>query len=397
MSIKMQTPLAWKNLTHDWRRLAVAIAGVGFAVLLMFTQVGFQNALFDSQVKLIDDLQGDIVLVSKAKFALASEKRFPITRLNQAASLPGVAGAYPLYSELTLSVLKNLAEGKRSKGFPIRSIGFKLDDPVLRDQAIIAQRSALRLPHTALIDVRSKTDKFDFPLSDPEQLAAHPAELANQRVELVGTFEMGADFAHDGNLVMSAENFARYFPLRKQFGDPLEVVDLGIVHVEETADVEEVRQLIDDVLPDDVWVYTRGQYRAREVRFWDESTPIGIVFNAGKILGFVVGLVICYQVIYTDVADHLPEFATLRAMGYSTAYFFRLVVVEGLLLSLIGFVPGLFLSWGLYWVLADATGLQLKMTDDAAILVLLLTILMCIVSGLLALRKLLSADPASLF
>ena len=396
-AIKWQTPLAWKNLTHDWRRLAVAIAGVGFAVLLMFTQVGFQNALFDSQVKLIDDLQGDILLVSKAKFALASEKRFPITRLTQAESLSGVAGAYPLYSELTLSVLKNLAEGKRSKGFPIRSIGFNLDDPVLRAPAVAAQKSMLRLPHTALIDVRSKTDKFDFPLSDAAQLAQQPAELANQRIQLVGVFEMGADFAHDGNLVMSDENFARYFPMRKQFGDPLEVVDLGIVHVKPGFDVAEVRQLVDDVLPDDVWVYTREQYRSREVQFWDESTPIGIVFNAGKILGFVVGLVICYQVIYTDVADHLPEFATLRAMGYSTAYFLRLVVVEGILLSLIGFVPGLLLSWGLYWVLADTTGLQLKMTVDSALLVLVLTIVMCIASGLLALRKLLAADPASLF
>ena len=69
-----KTPLAWKNLTHDVRRLVVAICGVAFAVLLMFTQVGFQNALFDSQVKLIDDLQGELFLVSKAKYTLAAEK-----------------------------------------------------------------------------------------------------------------------------------------------------------------------------------------------------------------------------------------------------------------------------------------------------------------------------------
>src|SRR6185436_1790762 len=121
-----KTPLAWKNLTHDWRRLAVAVAGIGFAVVLMFTQIGFQNALFDSQVKVIDDLEGDIFLVSPAKYTLAAEKRFPIELVNQAESCPGVDGAYPLYTELTLSRLKNLQPGTSGKGYPIRSIGFRL-------------------------------------------------------------------------------------------------------------------------------------------------------------------------------------------------------------------------------------------------------------------------------
>lgn len=397
MSWQRKTPLAWKNLTHDWRRLMVAVAGVGFAVLLMFTQVGFQNALFDSQVKIIDDLRGDIFLLSKAKYTLASEKRFPITRLNQAGSLPDVAGAYPVYSELTLSVLKNLMPGKRSKGFPIRSIGFRLGDPVLNSDQISSQIHKLRLPNTALIDVRSKTDKFEFPLNNLPQLAASDAELADKRVKLVGTFNMGTDFAHDGNLVMSARNFAEYFPYRVQFGDPLDVVDLGVVHVREGADVKAVCELLRRVLPDDLFVLTREQYRNQEIEFWDASTPIGIVFNAGKIIGFVVGMVICYQVIYTDISDHMSEFATLRAMGYTNGYFFRLIVVESVLLSLIGFVPGLIVSWGLYSLLANMTGLLLQMTTPAAAMVLLLTIAMCIASGVLAVRKLLSADPANLF
>jgi putative ABC transport system permease protein len=142
---------------------------------------------------------------------------------------------------------------------------------------------------------------------------------------------------------------------------------------------------------------TRAQFRGEEVRFWDESTPIGIIFTAGKIIGFVVGMVICYQVIYSDIADHMPEFATLKAMGYSTGYFLRLILVEAVLLSLVGFLPGLLVSTGLYSALADATGLQLRMTLDSILLVLMLTNAMCIASGLLAVRKLLAADPANLF
>jgi putative ABC transport system permease protein len=397
MPLFRKTPLAWKNLTHDWRRLAVAVAGIGFAVVLMFTQVGFQNALFDSQVKIIDDLEGDIFLLSPAKYALAAEKRFPRELVNQAASCPGVLGAYPLYTELTLSRLKNLRPGESAKGYPIRSIGFPLDDPVFRSPEINAKLSQLRLPKAALIDVRSKQENFDFPLDDVQALAAAPAELAGKRVNLVGTFDLGADFAHDGNLIMSAENFAAYFPERLQGRDPLAVVDLGIIQIAPGAELAAVRQQVDDLLDDRVSVLTREQYRSREVHFWDASTPIGIIFGAGTIIGFVVGTVICYQVIYSDIADHMPEFATLKAMGYGVMYFIGLIVMEAVLLSIVGFVPGVLASTGLYALLAGATGLLLKMTLSSMALVLALTLTMCIVSGVLAVRKLLTADPATLF
>lgn len=397
MPLSRKTSLAWKNLTHDWRRLAVAIAGIGFAVVLMFTQVGFQNALFDSQVKIIDDLQGDIFLVSPAKYTLAAEKRFPVELVNQAGSCPGVAGAYPLYTELTLSRLKNLQRGASHKGYPLRSIGFRLDDPVFKSAEIRSQTYLLRTPKAALIDVHSKRENFDFPLDDAAALRAAPAELNGLRITLAGTFDLGTDFAHDGNLVMSAESFARYFPQRVQGGDPLSVVDLGIVHVAHGADVARVRGDIDAILDDRVWVATRAEFRQKEVQFWDESTPIGIIFAAGKVIGFVVGMVICYQVIYSDIADHMPEFATLKAMGYSPWYFRRLIAVEAVLLSIIGFVPGAIASFALYGALANATGLLLQMTLATMAFVFVTTVIMCNLSGLLAVRKLLSADPASLF
>lgn len=391
-----KTPLAWKNLTHDWRRLAVAVAGIGFAVLLMFTQVGFQNALFDSQVKILDDLEGDLFLASRARYTLAAEKRFPIELLNEAASFPGVAGAYPLYAELSQSRLKDLSPGSSRKAFPLRSLGFRLEDPVFKSREINRQLDKLRVPGTALIDDRSKTDKFTF-LKGETPLDEVPAELANKKIKLVGEFDMGTDFAHDGNLLMSAESFAEYYPMRVRGGDPLSIVDVGIVRLKPGVDAEEARDRIDELVDDQVIVATRQEFRDQEIKFWDDSTPIGIIFTAGKIIGFVVGMVICYQVIYSDIADHLPEFATLKAMGYSTFYFLTLIVVEAVLLSLIGFFPGLAASTLLYKALAGATGLLLKMNLSSILLVLGLTIAMCVASGLLAVRKLLAADPANLF
>jgi len=392
-----KTPLAWKNLTHDWRRLAAAIAGIGFAVLLMFTQVGFQNALFDSQVKIIDDLQGDIFLVSKAKYTLAAEKRFSISRIHQARSCSGVSGAYPLYSELTTSVLRKMEQGKGNRGYPLRSLGFQLGDPIFKSKDIQQNLDLLRQPSTALIDKKSKSKKFGISLKKSANLAQNTLELANKRLTLVGTFNLGTDFAHDGNLVMSSENFARYFPLRKRFGDPLSVVDVGIIHVQKGFSPKDVQQVLKKTLDDDVLVLTRDTFRADEIKFWDKSTPIGTIFLAGTLIGFVVGMVICYQVIYSDIAEHMPEFATLKAMGYKTSYFFRLIVVEALLLSVIGFVPAVIASRLIYEWLAGQTGLLMQMTPTGIAYIFAMTVGMCVVSGLLAVRKLLAADPASLF
>jgi len=397
MARKRKTPLAWKNLTHDWRRLAVALVGIAFAVLLMFSQVGFQNALFDSQVKILDDLKGEIFIVSPAKFTLAAEKRFPLDRIFQARSCPGVEAAYPIYCELTTSVLRKMTDGKGNRGYPIRSIGIPLEAEIFTSEEIQGQTKRLRMPNSALIDRRSKRAKFKFPMHDDAALFDENVELAGKKLKLVGTFDLGTDFAHDGNLVMSDESFAKYYPYRKRFGDPLSIVDIGIVQLRTDYAVDDVIEVLEKTVDKDVLVLTREEYREKEILFWDKSTPIGTIFMAGKIIGFVVGMVICYQVIYSDIADHLPEFATLKAMGYSTRYFVGLIVVEALLLAVIGFLPGSVASYGLYVWLGERTGLLMQMTVPSATRVLGMTMLMCVGSGMLAVRKLVAADPASLF
>jgi putative ABC transport system permease protein len=308
-----------------------------------------------------------------------------------------VAGAAPVYSELTTSVLRAIAHGKGNRGYPLRTIGFYLDQPVFSSQEINDQIPRLRAPQTALVDRKSKAKKFPFPRNDDSQLGQRPVELAGRQVSLVGTFVLGTDFAHDGNLIMSAENFARYFPHRVRFGDPLSVVDLGVVRLEDGADLAEVKARLRKILDNDVVIHTRGEFRVSEIKFWDKSTPIGTIFLAGKLIGFIVGMVICYQVIYSDIADHMSEFATLKAMGYRTGYFIRLIVVESILLSVVGFLPGTIVSMGLYRWLATQTGLLMQMSVPGVTFVLVATIAMCVCSGMLAVRKLLAADPAALF
>jgi putative ABC transport system permease protein len=160
---------------------------------------------------------------------------------------------------------------------------------------------------------------------------------------------------------------------------------------------ERVRDRLHATLGPEIDVLTRQDLIDREVALWDRSTPIGVIFTVGTLMGFVVGVIICYQVLATSITDHLSEFATLKAMGYDNRYFVRLTILQSVYLALLGFGPGLVLSWGLFQFNAQYTALPMVLTVSRIAFVLVATLAMCILSGLLALRKLFSADPASLF
>jgi putative ABC transport system permease protein len=104
-----------------------------------------------------------------------------------------------------------------------------------------------------------------------------------------------------------------------------------------------------------------------------------------------------YQVMAGDVGHRLGEFATLKAIGYGNGYINRVVLQQALLLAVAGFVPGLLGAWLVYGATRHFAHLPLEMTWQVAGLVLGLVVVMCTVSGFLALRKVRAADPADLF
>jgi putative ABC transport system permease protein len=394
MALLGKTPLARKNLTHNVRRLAVALAGIGFAVVLMFMQMGFRDALFYSTVKIVTDMDADMLLVNRARYTLPARQSFDFKRILQARSCPGVAAVYPMYTESFGTEWRPDGGGKP---YSIRVIAFDPDDPIFLIPEVRAQTSALRRPDVALIDSRSKNE-YGIPTTLTLLRKQTGAELASHAIRLAGTFPMGTDFANDGNLIMSSANLARFFPMRALGADPLSNVDLGIVKIQEDADIRAVqRELRRRFGGTELSVFLKSQLIDREIGFWDRSTPIGYIFSVGTIMGFVVGTIICYQIIYADIADHMPEFATLKAMGYRNRFFISLVLQMSAYLSIIGYLPGLVVSWAMYQALAHGTGLLLEMKLPQALLVFGLTLGMCMVSGCMAMRKLLEADPAELF
>lgn len=384
------TPLAWTNLTHDPRRLGVALAGVGFAVILMYMELGFFHSLLDSTVQLTEKLNADIVLLNRARQVTSGRDQFSIRRVYQAASCPGVAAVYPVYIERLPRMRK-----RDRKAYPIRVLAVRDGEPTLNIPELYQNLEALRRPGAALFDVASRA--VHQVTREPGELHSHQAELAGRRVELVGYFKLGIDFACDGNLLMTADNLAAFFPNRAAGGNPLDVVDLAAVKIRPGESPAQITGQLNASLPADMIAYTKAEFIDREKTFWRTNAPIGYIFSVGAVMGFVVGVIIVYQIIYSDIADHMSEFATMKAMGYGNGYFFRLVLAQALYLSLLGFLPGALVSAGLYWGLARGTGLLLEFRWDTSLLVASFTTLMCSLSGILALRKLMSADPAELF
>lgn len=386
-----RTPLAWKNLTHDKRRLVLATAGIAFAVMLMFQQRGFRHALFDSTVEVVQLIDCDLIVFNTNRFTISNEVRFRRDLLDIAASHSSVEATIPLYME-NLAARLRVAEGRAR---PIRVLMWDLNQDLFDDSTgeIYKRKADLNKPGTALMDELSR-EAYGFDLGTQSRFPQF-GELSRKQVEVIGRFRLGRDFAHDGTLIMSLENLERYFAYRAL--DPRSVVDYGIIRLRPEADPQMAVNELRQILGNQVQVMAKQEFVDREINFWSRSTPIGVIFNIGMALGFVVGVIICYQILANDIAEHMSEFATLKAMGYSNRYFIGVVIRQAVYLSLFGFIPGLLLSCGLFWFNSSVTGLLMRLSWDRVALIFGLTLVMCVVSGLLALRKLIQTDPASLF
>ncbi len=181
-----------------------------------------------------------------------------------------------------------------------------------------------------------------------------------------------------------------------QFRQP-GLIDIGVIKLKPDADVQLVLAHLKSRLPKDVKVLTLEEYAQAEIAFWNASTPVGYTFDLGVVIAFIVGAVIVYQILYSDVTDHLPEYATLKAMGFRDRYFLIVVFQESLILAALGFIPGTLIALGLYQITYIATLLPMAMDGGRVVFVFALTAIMCSVSAATAVRKLQAADPADIF
>jgi len=217
-------------------------------------------------------------------------------------------------------------------------------------------------------------------------------EINDREVEIVGLYRMGTSFGIDGSIMTSADNWLRLFPGRSR-----NEIQLGLIRLHDGADAALVRNGLREYLPKDVLVMTKADFVERERNYWNTATPIGYIFAFGAIMGFVVGAIIVYQILFADVSEHLNEYATLRALGYPNRFVSGIVIQQAIILGVLGYIPGVLAVTWLYGKAAAATSLPLYVTTDRALTVFIMTLTMCAISAVLALRKVRRLDPADVF
>ncbi|MCS7269835.1 MAG: FtsX-like permease family protein [Gemmataceae bacterium] len=404
----MSLPLlvAWRNLIHDPVRFGLYVGGITFAVVLIGVQYGILQAMLESNVRLLECLDGDLVLIHPQRASVMFRAAFPRQRLEQARSVDSVHCVMPLYLDYQAGewLATGVARPQRGPARRIRVVGVDLQRNPLRTLNIPFQDwQRLQLPGTALYDRWARPAPPPFaptvygPLHEGIQ-----GELTGQKLTLVGDgFELGFDFAADGTLIVSDRTFARYLRANMAFAakDPLDDIDLGVIRCAADSSVATVQITLKKMFAamPDVEVLTLSELIQREKRFWLMNTPIGFAFGAGMILGFIVGLVICYQILTGNIADHVGQYATLRAIGHGPAFLRAIVGAEALLLAGLGLAVGIAVVAAAQSVLTDWTAMPFRLPLQRVLALAGVTTTMCWLSARLAARHVEKVDPADVF
>ena len=379
-------PLAWLLLTRQPVRLAVALAGIAFAGILMFMQLGFRDGLFDASVTIHRLFDTDLVLISPRSSSSVSMAGFPRRRLVQAMADPDVEGITPVHWNL---LLWRNPDTKATRS--ILTLGFEPADPLFTDPSLAPKAKLLQDRGRVLFDELSRPE-FGPVAEWFRSGRTVESEINGKKVRVAGLVGLGTSFGADGNLLTSQETYLQLLP-----NTPPGSIEVGLIRLRAGADADGVVERLKRDLPDDVSVLTKAGFIAFEQNYWRSSTSIGFIFTLGAAMGFVVGCVIVYQILYSDVSDHLPEYATLMAMGYRLPTLLGVVAREGILLAVFGYLPAYAAGQGLYLLVRNATQLPVSMNLTRALTVFIMILVMCMGSATLAMRRLGDADPAEIF
>jgi putative ABC transport system permease protein len=379
-------PIGWLQLSHSKTKLSAAVAGVAFANILVFVQLGILGALNGSSIAPYALFNADIMISSEDTNTLTDGSNLSRQRMFQALGVAGVAQASSLY-------IANLEWQQENGGTSnLQTFGIDPDAAQFLSPDIAPKLDMLRLPNTLLIDEETRgASKGQF--NDVSQSNPLDFELNGTAVRAIDLIKIGGGFTADGSLFASDQTFLTLFPKRIA-GAPNHILIKVVSGLSPDVVVERLRK----VLPSDsVLVRTMKDAAFADLKYQTTVRPTGVIFGFGVLIGILVGIVIVYQVLATDVSDHLKEYATFKAMGYDQGFFLGIVFEEALILAIFGFIPGVILSTLLYFGLASATGLPVEMDIGRAISVFFGTLIACSISGAIATRRLAGADPADLY
>ncbi len=377
--------LAWRQMVFSRAKLLAAVLGVMFACVLVYLQTGFRDALYASVILAPSKIDGDLFLIHRQTEAFWRTIPFARAELYRTMAHPDIKEVIPLYM--------GLAPFKNPQDHTKRTLTIYGYDPLthlMTMPEVIAQSAQLIDPDTGLFD---KASRPEFgPIAGLLPKGPVVTEINDRAVTLRGTFVLGGSFASDGNVIVSDNNFFRIFSARAP-----EQIDLGVIRLKAGADPVAVQASLRQRVSPDVYLFTFPEMKQHEFDYWQKNVPVGFIFGFGTVMGLVVGMIIVYQILFTDIATHLNQYATLTAMGYTFRYLFMVVLASSLILAVLGFVPGTLLAWVLYQVVETNIFLPMPMPVLKMISIFSMILVMCILSGALAMQKLRAVDPAEMF
>ena len=301
---------------------------------------------------LFDKLNFDLLITSSEYLDMSRQDEFPRARLSQARTAEGVDDAIPLLfgvggwrlpsqrglfgttsggAVMSINVI-GVPPGQTDRAFRVGPDGaFPSHEEARNRGALLGRLDAF------LFDRLSKPefgDARDLVAASSNESSGDQIRLNGQRAAIVGEFDLGTGFSWNGMLMSSEETYYR-FMLR-----PSDRINFGLVQLAPGADPLAVQRELRSVLPPDVRVYTREEINAAERRYWLRVTSVGQFLIVAVILAVVVGVIFVYQMMAADIRNMLPEFATVKALGYRPPFLTGVVLWQAILLAILGYLPG---------------------------------------------------------
>jgi putative ABC transport system permease protein len=406
-------------MLHGGTRTLAAVAGMALAVVMVLLQLGFLEAVRITAALNYDQLDFDVAVVSAEFEQFYGPGQFPAARLTQARSLPEVTAARPLYTRMCLwrcpsyppatgrgpaaedgatsshnALMRWWLGARRPRPLQRRALlvlGVDPDRNPFRDpirSQIAAAGSRLREADQVLLNDRSNPD-FGW-----EQWPEFTGwELGNRRVDVIGPFSLTRSFGADAAVACVDTNFARALGLSSLDG----AVNFGLITLLPGSDPEECAARLTRALPHDVRVLSRRALYRLESDYWVGQTATGKIFSFGVFLTMVVAAVVVHQVLAGDIRDHLPEYATLKAMGYGDGDLARVIQAQAGLYAAACYLPAVLLAAVVYRATDRLANIPMVLTGANLLTALVVTAITSQVAGALTVRKLRLADPADLF
>jgi putative ABC transport system permease protein len=392
---------------------------MALAVVMVLLQLGFLEAVRITAAINYDQLDFDIALVSTQFQQFYWPGRFPAARLVQARCVPGVTAARPLYARMGFwrcppgptALMQRSAEHDgsapplhhRRNSWWKRAERGDFERRALLVLAIDPQRVPFRDP------IRRQIAEAGPAWKDADRLLFNDRsnsdfgwtnwpsfkewELGSRHVEITSPFSLTRSFGADASVLCSDTNFARAFGLATLE----DATNFGLIRVAPGHDAEGVCAQLARTLPRDIRVLSRPAIYRLESDYWVRQTATGKIFSFGVFLTMVVAAAVVCEVLSSDIRDHLAEYATLKAMGYSDSFLAFVIALQAGLYAVACFIPSIIISLGTYRITDHFAHIPMSLTARNVLIAFVVTALSSQVAGALSARKLRQADPAELY